>query len=77
MQFSGDYLKHVVLKYIEYCQKGDMKSQSHPWQNFVLISIIIYPFHLSLQQHANKCFSIKTLYIMINNVCNCIRCGFY
>lgn len=25
---SGDYLKHVVLKYIEYCQKGDMKSQS-------------------------------------------------
>eukprot|EP00435_Cladocopium_sp_Y103_P043205 s294_g12.t1 len=27
-QMSGDYLKHVVLKYIEYCQKGDMKSQS-------------------------------------------------
>ncbi|CAJ1335044.1 unnamed protein product [Effrenium voratum] len=25
---AGDYLKHVVLKYIEYCQKGDMKSQS-------------------------------------------------
>ena len=24
---AGDYLKHVVLKYIEYCQKGDMKSQ--------------------------------------------------
>ncbi|CAE7359767.1 unnamed protein product [Symbiodinium necroappetens] len=25
---AGDYLKHVVLKYIEYCQKGDLKSQS-------------------------------------------------
>ena len=27
---EGDYLKHVVLKYIEYCQKGDMKSQFRP-----------------------------------------------
>ena len=28
---AGDYLKHVVLKYIEYCQKGDLKSQPGPW----------------------------------------------
>ena len=31
---AGDYLKHVVLKYIEYCQKGDLKSQSGPHASF-------------------------------------------
>jgi len=25
---AGDYLKHVVLKYVEYSQKGDMKAQA-------------------------------------------------
>eukprot|EP00930_Biecheleria_cincta_P037117 TRINITY_DN25460_c0_g1_i1.p1 TRINITY_DN25460_c0_g1~~TRINITY_DN25460_c0_g1_i1.p1 ORF type:complete len:498 (-),score=151.43 TRINITY_DN25460_c0_g1_i1:9-1469(-) len=25
---AGDYLKHVVLKYVEYCQTGDLKAQS-------------------------------------------------
>jgi hypothetical protein len=27
-QVAGDYLKHVVMKYIEYTQKGDLKAQA-------------------------------------------------
>ena len=44
---TGDYLKHVVLKYIEYCQKGDLKSQSDPRSEVVRLTHVVAPQELS------------------------------
>mmetsp|Transcript_73968 Transcript_73968/g.154173 ORF Transcript_73968/g.154173 Transcript_73968/m.154173 type:complete len:507 (+) Transcript_73968:140-1660(+) len=40
---AGDYLKHVVLKYMEYCQAGDMKAQG-------LVPVLCTLLHLTPEE---------------------------
>jgi len=68
-QVGGDYLKHVVMKYMEYNQKGDMKAQA-------LVPALCTLLSLSAEErHAVEQASIPTPLLYLNQAVGSLFSG--